>query len=255
MIFDTHCHLNSDELYENIEEIIKRAKNVGVDFIMVPSYDYESNLKVFELIKREGIYGAIGLQPEEIDKPDSLKIFDLFARIKAFPKIKAIGEIGLDFYWEKDPAKQEKQKEIFIKQISIANELGLPIIVHSRDALNETYQILKKHKPIYGGIMHCYSGPKEMLKDFIDLGMLISLGGPTTFKNAKTPKEVAKAIDLDKLLVETDAPYLAPHPLRGTRNEPANICLTIKEIASIKEISEEDIIKHTYENACRIFKI
>lgn len=255
MIFDTHCHLNSEDLYEYADELIESARKKGVSAIMVPGYDYDSCLKVFELIKKNHIYGAIGLQPEEIFKTNFEDFFPLFAKAKSENKIKAIGEIGLDYYWEKDEKKREKQREIFIKQIQIANEMHLPIIVHSREAINDTYKILKEHKPLCGGIMHCYSGPAEMVKQFTDVGMYISLGGPVTFKNAKTPKEVAKIVSIDNLLVETDAPYLAPHPLRGTQNKPENIVLVLKIIEEIRQCPFEYICEQTYKNACKIFGI
>lgn len=255
MIFDTHCHLNSDELYENHKEIIKSANEKGVNLILVPGYDDISSMRVFNLVKEKNIYGAIGIQPEEIKHTNIDKMLELFSLCKDNKKIVAIGEIGLDYYWEKDEGTKNKQKEIFIKQIEIANELGLPIIVHSRDALKDTLDILKEHRPLKGGVVHCYSGPKEMIYDFISLGMYISLGGPVTFKNAKTPKEVAKEIDLNYLLVETDSPYLAPHPLRGTQNVPGNVPLVVEEIARIKEKDTSEIATATFNNGCRLFGV
>lgn len=255
MLFDTHCHLNSDELYPKYKEIIKEAKRNNVEFIIVPGYDLLSSQRVSEIVKEKNIYGAIGLQPEEIDKTDVNAMFNLFNIIKSNNKIVAIGEIGLDYYWEKDESKKQIQKEIFIKQIKIANELKLPIIVHSRDALQDTLDILKKHRPIMGGVMHCYSGPKEMVPEFIKLGMYISLGGPVTFKNARVPKEVATSIDINYLLIETDSPYLAPHPLRGTENNPSNVRLVAEEIANLRNMKLEDLEAVTFKNATKLFGI
>ena len=255
MLFDTHCHLNSDELYLKYKDLIKEAKSNGVECIIVPGYDLLSSQRVIDIVKEKNIYGAIGLQPEEIDKTDVNALFALFKTIKNNNKIVAIGEIGLDYYWEKDENKKQIQKELFIKQIEIANELKLPIIVHSRDALQDTYDILKKHRPIMGGVMHCYSGSKEMVDEFIKLGMYISLGGPVTFKNARIPKEVASSIDINYLLIETDSPYLAPHPLRGTENKPSNVKLVAEEIAKLRNMELDDLEAITFKNATRLFGI
>ena len=144
---------------------------------------------------------------------------------------------------------------MFIKQIEVANKYKLPIIVHSRDAINDTLMILRTHKPLYGGIMHCYSGPKEMMNDFINLGMYISLGGPVTFKNARTTKDVATNIDLNYLLIETDSPYLTPHPYRGTENAPKYVTLVAQEIANIRNEDISVIEKITTKNAMKVFKV
>ena len=255
MFFDTHCHLNSDELFIKKDQLIKEANENNVKMIVVPGYDYDSSKKVFELIKENNIFGAIGLQPEEITKDNIDGVFNLFSLIPDNPKIVAIGEIGLDYYWEKDKAKQEIQKQVFIKQIEVANKYKLPIIVHSRDAINDTLMILRKHKPLYGGIMHCYSGPKEMMNDFINLGMYISLGGPVTFKNARTPKDVAANIDLNYLLIETDSPYLTPVPNRGKRNEPSNVVYTAKKIMEERGLDEETFLAQINKNYDELFKL
>ena len=171
------------------------------------------------------------------------------------PKVVAIGEIGLDYHWVKDPEQREKQKQWFIRQINAANLYKKPISIHNREAFGDCLAILKEHKPLYGGVMHCYSGSVELLKDVLDLGLYIGLDGPLTFTNAKTPKEVCEVVPLDRLVVETDSPYLAPHPLRGTVNEPKNIALVIDEIARLKEESKKHIIDVLYKNSCRLFGI
>lgn len=255
MIFDTHCHLNSPELYPDIETHIKEAEHVGVKTFLVIGYDKETSLlavKIAEL--HENCYAAIGFHPTEINdlsEEDYQEVMDLYKH----PKVKAIGEIGLDYHWVKDPILREIQKEYFIRQIEDANRFGLPITVHNRDAVEDCLNILKEYKPIHGGIMHCYSGSKEIMQEFLKLGMYISLGGPVTFKNAKTPKEVAEECPLDRLLVETDAPYLAPHPLRGTVNYPKNIALVVDEISVLRDLSRKHIEEATYKNACRLLKI
>ena len=171
------------------------------------------------------------------------------------PKVVAIGEIGLDYHWVKDPVQREKQKEWFIKQIDFANLHKKPISIHNREAFEDCLKILKEHKPEYSGVMHCYSGSVELLDDVLKLGLYIGLDGPLTFTNAKTPKEVCEKVPLDRLLVETDSPYLSPHPLRGTVNEPKNIALVIDEITRLKGLSKKHILDVIYQNSCKLFNV
>ncbi len=255
MLFDSHCHLNDKDLYKEIDSIIQNAKNVGVTKFLVVGYDKESSFLAVELAKKyEEIFAAVGFQPEELDGVSEEDFIETMSLLDE-PKVVALGEIGLDYYWEKDPQKIERQKEFFVRQIGLANEHQLPISVHCRDAIGDCLNILKDNRPLSGGVMHCYSGSVDSMKEFIKIGMYISLGGPVTFKNAKTPKEVAAEVPLDKLLIETDSPYLAPHPLRGTRNEPANVKLVAEQIANIRNTSLEEIEKATYENACNLFHV
>ena len=255
MIFDTHCHLNSEELYNNIDEVIASAKVVGVDKFLVVGWDIKSSYLAIELAnKYPEIYAAIGVHPTDIDGVTDEDLDKLMTHVND-PKVVAIGEIGLDYHWIKDPEQREKQKQWFIKQINAANLYKKPISIHNREAFGDCLAILKEHKPLYGGVMHCYSGSVELLKDVLDLGLYIGLDGPLTFTNAKTPKEVCEVVPLDRLVVETDSPYLAPHPLRGTVNEPKNIALVIDEIARLKEESKKHIIDVLYKNSCRLFGI
>ena len=255
MIFDTHCHLNSDELYSRIDEVINNAKAVGVGNFLVVGYDKKTSLLAVKIAQKyDFCYAAVGFHPTEIYdlKEEDYSNLETLAKEN---KVVAIGEIGLDYYWEKDESKKDMQKEAFIKQIKIANKLHLPISIHNRDGINDCLNILKNNIPVCGGIMHCYSGSVEIMKEFLNLGMYISLGGPVTFKNAVIPKEVAKNVPIDKLLVETDSPYLAPHPLRGSQNEPKNIPLVVQEIASLRGMSVEELSKITTENALRLLNI
>ena len=255
MIFDTHCHLNSPELYERIDEVIENAKKVGVDKFLVIGWDKESSFLAVKIAhKYEGIYAAIGFHPTDINGVSDKDYNDVMSLVDD-PKVVAIGEIGLDYHWVKDPLQREKQKEWFIKQINFANEHKKPISIHNREAFEDCLKILKEHKPLYGGVMHCYSGSVELLKDVLDLGLYIGLDGPLTFTNAKTPKEVCEVVPLDRLIVETDSPYLAPHPLRGTVNEPKNIALVIDEIARLKGISKKHILDVLYQNSCNLFHV
>ena len=255
MIFDTHCHLNSEELYNNIDEVIASAKVVGVDKFLVVGWDIKSSYLAIELANKYlEIYAAIGVHPTDIDGVSDEDFDKLMTHVND-PKVVAIGEIGLDYHWVKNPEQREKQKQWFIKQINAANLYKKPISIHNREAFGDCLAILKEHKPLYGGVMHCYSGSVELLKDVLDLGLYIGLDGPLTFTNAKTPKEVCEVVPLDRLVVETDSPYLAPHPLRGTVNEPKNIALVIDEIARLKEESKKHIIDVLYKNSCRLFGI
>ena len=254
-IFETHCHLNDDQLYSRIDEVISKAQQAGVKKFIVVGWDYASSMRAVDIANTyECCYAAVGFHPEniyDVDEVNLNKCLDLCCN----SKVVAIGEIGLDYYWTKDENKREIQKEFFIKQLEYANKKGLPVIIHSRDALEDTLNVLKNYKSAACGAIHCYSGSAEALESFLNLGFLIGLDGPVTFKNAKTPKEVADVVPLDKLLLETDCPYLTPHPFRGTINEPVNIRLILDEIANIKGLSKKHIADVTYQNACKLFKI
>ena len=254
-IIDTHCHLNDEALFKDLDNVINRAQQAGVEKMVVIGWDEASSKLAIEIAEQYNfIYAAIGFHPENIfDINDEI----LYRTLELYkhPKVVAIGEIGLDYHWTKEPEKRELQKEYFIKQIDFANKVGLPISIHNRDAFNDTLEILKAHKPQHGGVMHCYAGSAENLKDIINLNMHIGLGGPVTFTNAKTPKEVAAEVPLEMLVVETDCPYLAPHPLRGTVNEPTNISLVVDEIANLRQMSKKHLLDALYKNSCELFKI
>lgn len=255
MIFDSHCHLNDPKIYEDIANHIEDAHKAGVKSFLVVGYDKASSLKAVEIAHQyEGCYAAIGFHPTEIQEL-SEDDFDEVMNLVHDEKVKIIGEIGLDYHWVKDPILREIQKEYFIRQIEFANHVGLPISIHNRESNEDCLNILKEYPLLKGGIMHCYSGSVEMMKEFIKLGMYISLGGPVTFTNAKTPKEVAVECPLDRLLVETDCPYLAPHPLRGTVNYPKNISLIVDEIAKLRGISRKHLEEITYQNTCKLLNI
>ena len=257
MIFDTHCHVYDEKYIEGSIEVIKKSIQEGVDLFMIPGDNIINSKKAIELASLfPQVYCAIGIHPSdvmELDIEEAIK--ELKTLYKTSSKIKAIGEIGLDKYWVKDEEVIEKQKEFFIRQIKLANELKLPIIIHDRDAHEETLNILKEHKPLYGGVMHCFSGSVEYLKEILKLGLYIGLDGPVTYKNAIVPKEVAAAIPLDKLLVETDSPYLTPTPNRGKINYPHYVKFVIDEISRIKSINSREIENITFENGKKLFGI
>ena len=231
------------------------CQKVGVEKILVVGWDKASSLKAIELAERyEFIYAAIGFHPTELEGVTE-KDFDEVMSYVNHPKVVAIGEIGLDYHWVKDPGLRNLQKQWFIKQINFANLHQKPISVHNREAFEDCLNILKEHPPIYSGVMHCYSGSVELLNEVLKLNMYIGLDGPLTFTNAKTPKEVCEKVPLDRLLLETDSPYLAPHPLRGTINEPKNIALVLDEVARIKGLSKKHISEIIFKNSCKLFNI
>lgn len=251
MYFDTHCHLNSEQLYENRDEFIKHALDNQVEMMVVVGYDLESSKKAVEIAKEHSfIYAAVGIGPNDClnTTTQDLQIIDEYLNE---PKVVALGEIGLDYYWDDVPS--DKQKEIFQLQVDLAKKHQKPIIIHCRDAYEDTYEVLKRNG--HPGIMHCYSGSVEMAKRYIEIGFEISLAGPVTFKNARVPKEVATVIGIDHLMIETDCPYLAPHPFRGKLNEPANVVYIAQEIAKLKNMEIEDVARITTFNAKRMFGI
>lgn len=254
MFIDTHVHLNADQYEDDVEEVISRAVDAGVTKMVVVGFDRKTIHKAMELTERYSfIYAVVGWHPvDAVDcTEEDLKWIE---RLAAHPKVVGIGEMGLDYHWDKSP--KEVQQEFFRKQIQLAKKVKLPIIIHNREATADVVRILKEEdaKEV-GGIMHCFGGSVETARECIEMNFLISLGGPVTFKNAKMPKEVAQEIPLEKLLIETDAPYLAPHPHRGKRNEPVYVTLVAEEIAKLKEVSIEEVAKVTTKNALKLFTI
>ena len=254
-IIDTHCHLNDEALFKDLDNVISRAQQAGVEKMIVIGWDKASSILAIRLAEQyDFIYAVIGFHPENIFDVSDEQLYETL-NLYTHPKVVGIGEIGLDYHWTKDPEKRELQKQYFIKQIDFANKVGLPISIHSREAFNDTLEILKEHKPLHGGVMHCYSGSVENINDIINLNLFIGLDGPVTFTNAKTPKEVAAEVPLENLVVETDCPYLSPHPLRGTVNEPANISLVIDAIAEIRDMSKKHLLDVLYKNSCKLFNL
>ena len=254
MLFDTHVHLNDEQFNEDLQEVIERAKEVGISYMVVVGFNRPTIERAISLVKEyDFLYASIGWHPvDAIDMTDE----DLawIEEMAANPKVVALGEMGLDYHWDKSP--HEVQKEVFRRQISLAKKLKLPIIIHNRDATEDVVQILREENAEeVGGIMHCFSGSAETAKECIEMNFHISLGGPVTFKNAKKPKRVAIEVPLDRLLIETDCPYLAPHPYRGKRNEPAYVKLVAEQVAELKEISFEEVAQKTTENAKKLFGI
>lgn len=254
MLFDTHVHLNAWQFKEDREETIQRAFNAGVTHMTVVGFDHETIPLAIEIAEQyETIYAAIGWHPvDAIDMTD--KELTWIEELSEHPKVVAIGEMGLDYHWDKSP--KDVQAEVFRKQIRLAKKLDMPIIIHNREATEDIIQILEEEKAhTVGGIMHCYNDSVQYVDRCLDMNFYISLGGPVTFKNAPLPKEVAKEVPLDRLLIETDAPYLAPHPNRGKRNEPAYVKLVAEKIAELRGITLEEVAEATTKNAIHVYNI
>ncbi|MDQ0216209.1 TatD DNase family protein [Oikeobacillus pervagus] len=254
MLFDTHVHLNDEQYDQDLDKVINRAKETGVTNMIVVGFDQRTIEKAMDLIEKyDFLYASVGWHPvDAIDmKEEHLQWLE---ELSNHPKVVALGEMGLDYHWDKSP--KEVQKEVFRKQIQLAKRVKLPIIIHNREATEDIVTIIKEEEAAeVGGIMHCFSGSVETAKECMDMNFYISLGGPVTFKNAKKPKEVAAEVPLDRLLIETDCPYLAPHPYRGKRNEPALVKLVAEQIAEIKGLSLEEIASQTNRNAKKLFGI
>ena len=278
-LFDTHAHYNDEKFDADRKQVIQDVYNSKVTMLVNAGYSVESSIKAIEIAKEyDWMYNIVGVSPndiassiEEIDR-QILKIEELIKNEKNIvetvekkdakqeniannmKKIVAIGEIGLDYYWNKE--NKELQKYAFIKQIELANKYGLPIVIHTRDAVDDTIDILKnKIEPIKKGIFHCCPLNRELVKQGLRMGFYISFAGPVTFKNSKNADEIINMVPLDKILIETDSPYLAPEPHRGTRNDSRNVKYIAEKIANVKEMSLEDIAKITYKNAMKIFEI
>ncbi len=254
MFIDTHVHLNADQYEEDLQEVIDRALEAKVERMVVIGFDRKTIERTMQLIEQyDFVYGVIGWHP--VDAIDcTQQDLEWIEELASHPKIVGIGETGLDYYWDKSP--KDVQQELFRKQIQLAQKINLPIIIHNRDATGDVVQILREENAAsVGGVMHCFSGSVETARECIGMNFMISLGGPVTFKNARLTKEVATEIALEHLMIETDAPYLAPHPHRGKRNEPAFVPLVAEEIARLKGLTIEEIAQATTANAKKFFGI
>ena len=253
MLFDSHAHLNDARFDEDREALIQKLQEEHVDLVLNPGADIETSISSVELAnKYDFIYAAVGVHPHDVKDLDDTAIDTL--RTLATENVVAIGEIGLDYYYDNSP--REVQKEWFKKQIELANELKLPIIIHDRDAHGDTFEIIKSTKsPEIGCVLHCYSGNVELAREYVKMGCYISISGTVTFKNNKKTKEVVREIPLDRLLIETDSPYMAPTPHRGKRNDPSLVQFVADTIAVEKGISYEKVCEATKENAKKFFGI
>lgn len=253
-LFDSHSHYNDEKFDNDRDEIIKETLNSGVSNFIVAGYNIEGSKKAVNIADLyDELYATVGISPNDVqeiqDEKEQLNIIEQLALNK---KVVAIGEIGLDYYWNKE--NKEVQKSMFIEQIEIANKLKLPIVIHTRDAVSDTLEILKEHTVNKRGVFHCCPLNRELVKEALKLGYYISLSGVITFKNAKNAEEIINLIPEDRLLIETDSPYLAPEPVRGTRNNSMNVKYVAEKIALVKNKTVEEIADITFNNTKRIFE-
>lgn len=260
--FDSHAHYNDEKFNYDREELIKNIYDSGITKLINAGYSLKSSIYALEIAKKyDWIYTISGISPNDIpEKRETLnnqlkELVNFVEMERQSNKILAIGEIGLDYYWEKDDEKRNIQKEVFIKQIKIANSFNLPIVIHTRDAVMDTLEILKTNEVERKGVFHCCPLNRELVKEALKLGYYISFAGPITFKNSKNANEIIEMVPLDRILIETDSPYLSPEPNRGKRNDSRNVKYIAEKVANVKHKSLEEIAKVTYENTCRIFNV
>lgn len=253
-LFDAHCHLDDNKFSRDRDQVLRDAQKGGVQAILNPGADMESSANALALAKEHSwIYAAVGVHPHDVKTmdEDSLLTLELMAR---HPKVRAIGEIGLDYYRNLSP--REDQQYWFRRQIQLAHKLGLPIVIHDRDANGDVYNILCEENAFVLGVqMHSYSGSAELARQYVKKGAYISISGPVTYSNASVKREVVQAVPIERLLIETDAPYLTPEPFRGQRNEPLRVALVCQKIAELKGLTPDEVAEVTFANACRLFRI
>ncbi|MGL5822031.1 MAG: TatD family hydrolase [Sarcina sp.] len=252
-IFDSHSHYNAEQFDEDRDDLINKLKENGVVGIMNCGTDVASSKDTIALCEKYNIfYGAVGVHPSDAFGVNDAMMNEI-KELAAHEKIKAIGEIGLDYYWEENPSREE-QKDAFRRHLALAKELDMPVIIHDRDAHQDTLEIMKEFPDVIG-VVHCFSGSAEMAIECLKLGYYIGVTGVVTFKNAKKIIDVVNVVPMDKLLVETDAPYMAPVPMRGKRNQSDYIKYVIEKVAEIKGISSVEVSERTIENTKKLFKI
>ena len=278
--FDSHAHLDDDKFNQDREELIEQIQKSDISNFVSVGYSLEASVKALELANKYNfIYATVGISPNDIPQSEEQlwKDLDKLEEIlrnetsktklqgketsktelqkKEISKLVAIGEIGLDYYWEKEEKKRELQRKAFIYQIKLANKYNFPIVIHTRDAIMDTLDILKNNEVLKKGIFHCCPQNRELIKEALKLGFYISFAGPVTFKNSKNANEIIEMVPNDKMLIETDSPYLAPEPVRGTRNDPRNVKYVAEKVAMAKNLDIEKVAEITSENAMRIFNI
>ncbi|WP_334110355.1 TatD family hydrolase [Thermodesulfitimonas autotrophica] len=248
---DTHCHLDDERYETDRAAVVARARAAGVTRLVTVGYDLASSRRTVELAAAlPGVYAVVGVHPHDAAGV-SPEYLEELRRLAREPCVVAIGEIGLDFY--RDLSPRPAQREVFVAQLNLARELGLPVVIHCREALGEVYAILRREAVGLSGVMHCFSGGWEEARRFLALGFYLSVAGPVTFAGARRPVEVVRQMPIERLLLETDAPYLAPVPHRGKRNEPAYLVHTAQKVAEIRGISLEELAAATTANAARLF--
>ena len=252
-MFDTHIHLNDEKFVENLDFYIQEGIENGVKNFLVVGFDYDSSVKAVEIAnKYDCCYAAIGFHPCDVQKTKNIEVLQGFLKLFSEKKVVCLGEIGLDYYWVEDEEERKNQHKEFIYQLELAEKFNLPTSIHIRDATQDAYDILKKHAKT-PFVLHCFNASEEMLNLYLKLDCYFSIGGVVTFKNAKNLQEVVKKIPLDRLLIETDAPYLAPTPYRGKLNEPKYIKRTLEFLAETLNVPFEELDEITTKNARKVF--
>lgn len=254
MIFDTHAHYDDDAFDEDRDVLLSGMREQNVEYIVNVGASMASSERSIKLAEKYPfVYAAVGVHPDEVGELDEEK-FEKLREWTAHEKVKAVGEIGLDYYWDKE--KHDLQKHWFMRQMELASEVKLPMIVHSREAAKDTLDMVIAAKPLnLSGIIHCYSYSVEQAREYLNMGYYIGIGGVVTFKNAKKLKEVAEYTPLSQIVLETDCPYLAPTPFRGKRNDSSKIAYVAEELAAIKQVPVEEVIRITNENGRRLYNI
>lgn len=255
MIFESHAHYDDDKFDEDREELLSHLVENGIEYVVNIGSSIDSCKKTVKLMERyDYIYGALGIHPNEVHLVTDEEYGWLVREVKTNPKVRAIGEIGLDYYWEEP--EPSVQKEWFEKQIELARQVKLPMVIHSRDAAKDTYDMMNALRcSAIGGVVHCFSYSVEEAKKYLDMGLYLGIGGVVTFKNGKKIKEVVEYAPLDRILLETDCPYLAPEPNRGRRNSSLNIPYIAKAIAGIKGVTYDEVVDITAQNAKKMYGI
>lgn len=254
--FDSHSHLNDEKFNEDRYELINEFKNEKIIGFLTCGYDLDGSEKAIEIANNcDSTYATVGISPNDIpqNEEELLKNISIIKELAKNKKVVAIGEIGLDYYWNKD--NKELQLKAFKKQIEIANELNLPIVIHTRDAVMDTIKVLKENSVVNKGVFHCCPLNRELVKEALKLDFYISFSGVVTFKNSKNADEIINMVPNDKILIETDSPYLSPEPMRGKRNTPINVKYVANKIAQVKQIQLDEVASFTYNNAKKLFKI
>lgn len=256
MLYDTHAHLNDEAFSEDAEAALNRALEAGVTKMNVVGCDPEMSALAVEMAQKyDVVYAVVGIHPSDADKYDD-EIEAQIRRWCAFDKVVAIGEIGLDYHFE-DDVDHDIQRDVFRRQLRLAKELALPVVIHSRDAMDDTLDIIREEQPKNGfeGVFHCFSGSWEQAQICLKLGFYIGFDGPLTFKNSKKLPRVATEMPVERILIETDCPYMAPEPVRGRRNEPSYVGYIAAKLAELRGIFAEEAERITYENGCRLFRV
>ncbi len=251
MLIDSHAHLELSEFDSDRKEVIRRAGESGVEYIVTVGINLEDSENAVAIAERyDTIYASVGVHPHDVKGIDETT-YDSLRKLSESNKVIAYGEIGLDFFRNLSP--RELQTRRFEEQLELASELGLPVIIHDREAHRETVEMLKNRKNVSGGVIHCFSGDYDMAVQCLDMGFYISIPGTITYKKAETLRDVVRKMPMDRMLVETDCPFLSPEPKRGKRNEPANVVYTARRIAQIKDLSYEEVAMTTSNNTKRLF--